>query len=65
MTKAEKKQSVVDLVAGSLCIASASLNAWNMVGKGVTGWRVTTVSVLTLIGLFLLARYFKAAPDDS
>ena len=62
MTKAEKAQSVVYLVAGWLCLASAGLNAWNMVGIGVTGWRVMTVSILTLTGLFLLVLYFRSGP---
>lgn len=65
MTRVEKAKSVVDLVAGSLCLASGGLNAWNMVGVGITGWRVTTVSVLTLVGLYLLARYFKPPPDQT
>ena len=65
MTKVEKTQSVTDLVTGFICIASAGLNAWNMVGVGVTGWRVMAVSVLTLSGLFLLARYFKSPPDET
>ncbi len=59
MTKVEKTRSVVDLVAGWLCLGSAGLNAWNMVGAGVTSWRLVATGVLTLIGLFLLYRYFK------
>ncbi len=65
MTKVEKTQSVVDVVAGWICLASAGLNAWNMGGVGVTWWRVLLTGILTLIGLFLLIRYFKARPRES
>lgn len=65
MTKTDKTRSVVDLMAGLLCIASAGLNAWNMAGVGITGWRLTTVGVFALISLVLFARYFNAATDDS
>ncbi len=63
MTKVEKPRSVIDLVAGMLCIGSAGLNAWNMFGVGLTAWRLTAASILAVIGLFLLARYFRSKPD--
>ena len=65
MTKAKKTKSVVDVVAGWICLASASLNAWNMVGVGVTWWRLLIAGSLALIGLLLLIRCFRAAPRES
>ena len=45
---------VGSLVAGSVCLASAALNWWKMIGVGVTFWRIFLASTITLIGLFLL-----------
>jgi len=64
MAKAGQTKSVVDLVAGLLCIASAGLNGRNMVDTGISGRRFASVGVLTLIRLFSLVRYFKTAPDE-
>jgi hypothetical protein len=65
MTKAEKTQSVWNMVAGWICLATASLSAWNMVGVGVTWPRLLLVGILTPIGLFLLIRYYRARPQKS
>jgi hypothetical protein len=56
-----KSRSVVILAAGWLCLASAALNWWNMIGVGVTFWRVFLAGTITVIGLFLLFRGFRAS----
>lgn len=61
MASGGKSRSVVILAAGWVCLASAALNWWNMIGVGVTFWRVFLASTITLIGLFLLFRGFRAS----
>ena len=53
----------VNLVAGFLCLASAALNWWNMVGVGFTVSRIVPALALTLIGVFLLIRGFSTRVD--
>lgn len=47
-----------NLVAGWLCLGSAALNWWNMVGVGFTMWRIVPAVALTLIGFVLLFRRY-------
>ena len=63
MTSGRKKRRIVNLTAGWICLASAALNWWNMVGVGATFWRIVLASGLTLIGTFLLIRGFMASRD--
>jgi len=61
MASGGKSRPVVILAAGSVCLASAALNWWNMVGVGVTFWRVLLAGTITLIGLSLLIHGFRAS----
>lgn len=54
MASRKEHLPVVILVASVLCLATAALNWWNMVGVGVTFWRIFLASTITLIGLSLL-----------
>ena len=54
MASEKAHRSIVILVAGALCLASAALNWWNMIGVGVTFWRIFLAGTIMLIGLFLL-----------
>ena len=65
MTNAIVKRPVMEMVAGWICLATASLSAWNLIGAGVTWWRLLLIGSLTLIGLFLLVRYYRAGPRKS
>ena len=60
MASGAKSRSVVILAAGWVCLASAALNWWNMIGVGVTFRRLFLAGTITLIGLFLLFRGFRA-----
>ena len=51
----------VNLTGGWVCLASASLNWWNMVGVGFAFWRILLASTLTLIGVWLLVRSFRTS----
>jgi hypothetical protein len=61
MASSGRGRSVVILAAGWICLASAALNWWNIIGVGVTVWRVFLAAMITLIGLFLLFRGFRAS----
>jgi len=61
MASSLRSRSVVVLAAGWVCLASAALNWWNIIGVGVTFWRIFLAAMITLIGLFLLFRGFKAS----
>jgi len=60
MTSKQKDSTVVILVAGSVCLASAALNWWNMIGVGVTFLRIFLAGALTIIGLLLLSYGIRA-----
>ena len=60
MASAEKSRRIVMLAAGWICLATAGLNWWNMVGVGVTLWRIMLAGTITLIGVSLLIRGFRS-----
>ena len=68
MTRSRKSRRIVNIAAGWICLAAGALNWWNMVGVGVTFWRVLLASTITLGGLYLLIIGFRASrtggPDD-
>jgi hypothetical protein len=61
MASSGKSRRVGILAAGWICLASAGLNWWNMVGVGVTFWRLLLASTITLIGLTLLIVGFRGS----
>jgi len=61
MASAGKSRRVVFVVAGLICLASAGLNWWNVVGVGVTFSRVLLASTITLIGVILLVLGFRSS----
>ncbi|MFT5292611.1 MAG: hypothetical protein ACI82F_004702 [Planctomycetota bacterium] len=69
MASAGTSRRVVMLTAGWVCLASAGLNWWNMAGAGVTLWRVLSASMITVIGVTVLALGFRSngarRPGDS
>ena len=68
MAISRKNRRIVNIAAGWICLAVGALNWWNMVGVGVTFWRVLLASTITLGGLYLLIIGFRASrtggPDD-
>ena len=60
MAIGRKSRRAVTLTAGWICLASAGLNWWNMVGVGATFWRILLASAITLVGFCLLVRGFRA-----
>ena len=61
MASAGKNRRVVMLAGGWICLAAAGLNWWNMVGVGVTFWRILLASTITLIGVTLLILGFRSS----
>ena len=61
MASSRKNRRVVNIGAGWICLAAGALNWWNMVGVGVTFWRVLLASTITLVGVYLLIIGFRAS----
>lgn len=59
-----KGRAIVILAAGWVCLASAALNVWNMIGAGVTPWRIFLAGSTTLVGVLLLVHGYRERRAD-